>query len=189
MRGPRPRYFVARSTKFLAVQTLMGREYRSLFSNGPELMIALDRVPVSMVVLNESVPQKSGKDGPPLTKFPSDFPEHRELPHSVRKESGGQIRTCKLISNEGKAFNRLRIDMRYTLVHSIETQSKFAGRITCDTNRRSAPSSKSALTPAIHAKMRSARHLIPYPFQLRRCQFLMPLKPRFQREIQHPARQ
>ena len=67
MRGPRPRYFVARSTKFLAVQTLMGREYRGLFSNGPELMIALDRVPVSMVVLNESVPQKSGKDGPSLT--------------------------------------------------------------------------------------------------------------------------
>ena len=129
MRGPRPRYFVARSTTFLAVQTLMGQEYRSLFSNGPELMKALNRVPALMVVLDESVPQKSGKDGRPLAKLPTGFPERRELPHTVRKESGGQIRTYKLIRNQGKAFKRLRIDMRDTLGHSIETQSKFDERI------------------------------------------------------------
>ena len=129
MRGHRPRYFVARSTKFLALQTLMRQQYRSLFSTGPDLMKALDRVPASMVVLNESVLQKSGKDGPPLTKLPTDFPERREMPHSVHEESGGQIRTYKLIRNQGKAFKRLRIDMRDTLGHSIETQSKFDERI------------------------------------------------------------
>jgi len=121
MRGPRNRYFVARSSKFLALQTLMGQGYQSLFNNGPELMSALDRVPVSMVVLDDSVLRETGKHGPLLAKLPGEFPDRWKLLDTVPKESGGQIRMYKLKGNETKPFNRLSIDMRYTLGRTIET--------------------------------------------------------------------
>ncbi len=129
MRGPRPRYFVARSSKFLARQTLMGEQYQSLFETGPALMEALDQVPVSVVVLDESGLRQSGTHGILLARLMRDFPERWELMHTVGKESGGQIRTYKLKGNERKPFNRLSIDMRFTLGRSIGTHARVDGQL------------------------------------------------------------
>jgi 4-amino-4-deoxy-L-arabinose transferase-like glycosyltransferase len=124
MRGPRPRYFVARSSKFLATQTLMGEEYRSLFGTGRELMEALDRVPVSIVVIDEPGLEQSGRHGQLLVSLTRGLPERWELLHTLSKESGGHIRTYRLKGNERKPFNRLSIDMRYTLGRSIGAQAE-----------------------------------------------------------------
>jgi hypothetical protein len=122
MRGPRPSYFVVRSRKFLSRQTLMGQHYVSLFKNEPEVIAALDRVPISMVVLDDSVVQEGGKDGLLMAKLPQGDPERWQLMHTVYKEAGGQIRIYKLKGSDKKKSIRLSIDMHYTLGRSIGTQ-------------------------------------------------------------------
>ncbi|HUS05116.1 MAG TPA: glycosyltransferase family 39 protein [Bryobacteraceae bacterium] len=115
MRGPRPRHFVARSRKFLVQHTLMGQQYTMLFKTGPELMAALDSVPVSLVVLDECIQQSCGEHGLLLSSLVREMPRRWEMVDTVPKETGGQIRIYRLNGNEHKTFNRLSIDMRYTL--------------------------------------------------------------------------
>ncbi|MFN0100713.1 MAG: ArnT family glycosyltransferase [Bryobacteraceae bacterium] len=128
MRGPRSRYFVARSSKFLARQTLMGLEYKNLFETNAHLMEALDAVPVSIAVLDECGPQPCEEHRLLLARLARDMPGRWEAVDSVAKKSGGQIRIYQLKGNEGKPFNRLSIDMRYTLGGSIGTSAGEGGR-------------------------------------------------------------
>lgn len=128
MRGPRSRYFVVRSSKILARQTLMLQEYRSLFSDGAQIMEVLDRIPVSMVVIDDSTRQNVETHRVLIAKSVQEFPDRWELIDSVSKQTGDQIRIYKLKGNEQKSLNRLSIDMGPTLGRSIGMDAYGEGR-------------------------------------------------------------
>jgi len=121
MRGPRAHHFVLRSSKFVVRQKLMGQESVRLFETAKDLMSALDSIPVSLVVLDDSRLDGAGQRSEQLADLAHEYPDRWQLVDSVQKQSGGRIRIFRLKGNPEKSFNGFSIDMRYSLSRSIRS--------------------------------------------------------------------
>jgi hypothetical protein len=120
MRDHRPGHYVVRASKVLATQTLMGDNYRLKYHTPEEIMTVLDSIPIGIVVLQECARGECGEHENLLNKAASRYPERWRLSSVIPSETGSPIRIYQITGNEGKAVQKLSIDMTYTLGTSVE---------------------------------------------------------------------
>jgi hypothetical protein len=83
-------------------------------------MTVLDSIPIGIVVLQECARGECGEHENLLNKAASRYPERWRLSSVIPSETGSPIRIYQITGNEGKAVQKLSIDMTYTLGTSVE---------------------------------------------------------------------
>ncbi len=121
MRENRPGHYVARSSKVLARERIMGNEYQPVFASSGELMSYLDSVPIGLVVL-ESPP-----GGCRFTHVCQVLETMRAYPARWRvarsfNEAGRQVALYELAGNVQQRVRKLAIDMKATLRRDLSTE-------------------------------------------------------------------
>jgi ABC-type cobalt transport system substrate-binding protein len=126
MRERRPSHIILRATKMLSQSDWMGERYSLLYKTPDELMAFLESIPVEIVVIQDG-------DG-------QEYPEHKLLRQTIDQysafweqvgtfprrhngEVGSSIDAYRLKSAAGRRVSNIRINLPYTLRHSINISS------------------------------------------------------------------
>jgi hypothetical protein len=116
--GPRPRHFVLRGTKLAAEITWYGGNYRLLYKNAADMQQALTKVPIDILVLDESGPRPFPHQQV-IGQMIRDFSDQWELLGRISPDgAGGCSRTISVYRLRGVPANPKRhfeLQMRYVL--------------------------------------------------------------------------
>lgn len=121
MRENRPGHYVARSSKVLVRERIMGNDYQPVFATSGDLMGYFDSVPIGLVVF------ESPSGGCRLQHVCQVLEAMRAYPSRWRlagsfNEAGRQVAVYELAGNVQQHVRKLAVDMKATLRHDLSTQ-------------------------------------------------------------------
>ncbi len=114
-REKRPGHIILRASKMIASSGWMGENYRLLYKSPEELMHFLGRVPVGVLVLDQSDPREHSRL---LLQTMENYPERWTLMSTRKREGGegaGEILVYRQQGQADKTRNPIQIDMRRSL--------------------------------------------------------------------------
>jgi hypothetical protein len=126
MREKRPGHYVARSSKTLAWERIMGNDYRPAFLTSASLMTYLDSVPIGLLVLE---PPQGGCHIAHVCQMLEVMRSHPERWRAVANFSrdrpegdGRQLIIYEMVGNIPRPLHKLSVDMKATLQRDISTE-------------------------------------------------------------------
>lgn len=121
MRENRPGHYVARSSKVLVKERIMGNDYQPVFATSRDLMTYIDSVPVGLVVLESPSGGCRLEHVCQMLEVMRAYPSRWRLVRSFN-EAGRQIVVYELAGNVQQPIRKLAIDMKATLRHDLSTK-------------------------------------------------------------------
>jgi hypothetical protein len=126
MREKRPGHYVARSSKTLAWERIMGNDYRPAFVTNDALMTYLDSVPIGLLLLE---PPQRGCHVTHVCQMLDVMRSHPERWHAVATFSsermagnGRQLTLYEIVGNLSRPLHKLSVDLKATLHREISTE-------------------------------------------------------------------
>jgi Dolichyl-phosphate-mannose-protein mannosyltransferase len=124
MREKRPSHIILRATKMLSQSDWMGRRYSLLYNTPQEVMNFLKATPVEVVVIQDQEGETEYPDHKLLQQTIKSYPEEwahiGTFPQRGVGEPGSKIDVYRLKSAVGRTASKIRINLPFTLKHSVE---------------------------------------------------------------------